>query len=60
MVNIFQDPTKSVPKSSTNIVRVSMTQDEISGRKDHMPAADESPASVEHIPNRGGRAAGGS
>lgn len=54
MVNIFQDSTKSVPKSSANIVRVSMTEDEISGRKDHMPKADSSEANVEHVPNRGG------
>lgn len=59
MVNIFQDPTKSVPKTSANIVRVSMTESEIAGRKDHMPKADTSYANVEHVPNRGGPSAGG-
>lgn len=58
MVNIFQDKTKSVPKSSSNIVRVTMTESEIAGRKDHMPKADSSLANVEHVPNRGGASGG--
>lgn len=53
-LNIFQDSTKSVPKSSSNIVRVLMTEDEIIARKDHMPKAETSEASIEHVPNRGG------
>ena len=59
MVNIFQDKTKSVPKSSANIVRVSMTEDEIIARKEHMPKADTSQANIEHVPNRGGEGGGG-
>lgn len=59
MVNLFQDGTKSVPKSSQNIVRVPMTQDELTGRKDHMPAADPSEATIAHVPNRGGKSSGG-
>ena len=53
-MNIFQDPTKSIPKSDSQIVRVSMTENEIAGRKDHMPAS--SPASdmaLKHVPNAG-------
>lgn len=57
-MTIFQNNTKSVPKKSANIVRVSMTENEIAGRKDHMPKADTSEASVEHVPNRGGSAVG--
>jgi hypothetical protein len=53
MVDIFQNSTKSVPKSSANIVRVPMTQNDIAGRKDHLPKADESEASVVHVPNQG-------
>lgn len=54
MVNIFQDNTKSIPKKSANIVRVSMTESEIAGRKDHMPKADESEANIVHVPNATG------
>jgi len=57
-INIFQDSTKSVPKSSPNIVRVSMTQADIAGRKDHMPKADASEATLDHVPNRGGKSGG--
>ena len=42
MANIFQDPTKSLPKRDAQIVRVPMTEVEIGARKDHMPAADTS------------------
>lgn len=54
MVDIFQNSTKSVPKKSENIVRVSMTESEIAGRKDHMPKADENVGSIEHVPNATG------
>ena len=36
-MNIFQNPTKTVPKSDSQIVRVSMKQNEIAGRTDHLP-----------------------
>ena len=58
MVNIFQDNTKSVPKSSPNIVRVAMTESEIAGRKDHLPKADPSEAIISHVANNGGKSAG--
>ncbi len=57
-MDIFQDKTRSVPKSSDNIVRVTMTQDELVARKDSMPKAEQSRASVEHVPNRGGNSGG--
>lgn len=52
-MNIFQDQTRSLPKKSENIVRVSMTENEIAGRKDHMPKADTSEASIVHVANSG-------
>lgn len=58
MVNIFQDNTKSVPKSSANVVRVTMTESEIAGRKDHMPKADTSEANIVHVANSGGKSGG--
>jgi len=58
-INIFQDNTKSIPKSSPNIVRVSMTENEIAGRKDHMPKAESSKADIMHVSNSGGEGGGG-
>lgn len=52
-MNLFQDPTKSIPKKSENIVRVTMEQSEIAGRKDHLPKADESKAEIVHVANSG-------
>ena len=57
-INIFQDKTKSVPKSSANIVRVSMTEDEIVARKESMPKADISKADIVHVANQGGEGGG--
>lgn len=41
-MDIFQNPTKKLPKKDSQIVRVSMEQSEIGGRKDHMPADEKS------------------
>ena len=51
-VNIFQNGAKSVPmKADDQIVRVSMDQIDIGGRKDHLPAADKSGAlNISHLP----------
>lgn len=57
-INIFQDKTKSIPKSSANIVRVSMTEDEIVARKESMPKADSSNASIVHVANQGSNSGG--
>lgn len=57
-MDIFQDKTRSVPKGSENIVRVSMTQDDLVARKETMPKAETSRASIEHVPNRGGNSGG--
>ena len=55
-MNIFQDPTKSVPKSDAQIVRVDMEQLDIGGRKSQLPAADKSSdMSVSHEPNAGSK-----
>lgn len=55
MPNIFQDSTKSIPKNPPDsmIVRVTMEQSEIAGRKDHMPSAPSSAAmGISHVPNK--------
>lgn len=52
--SIFQDPSKVIPRRDAQIVRVPMTENEIAGRKDHMPAADKSgDLSIEHVQNAG-------
>lgn len=57
-MNIFKDSTTSIPKKSQNIVRVPMDQDEMTGRKDHLPKADTSEASISHVANSGGKSGG--
>ncbi len=53
--NIFQNSTKTLPKSDDQIVRVSMEQIDIGGRKSHLPAQDkEGNLSLSHVPNSGG------
>ena len=56
MANIFQDPTKTVPKSDEQIVRVDMEQLDIGGRKSHLPAGQTSPdMAIVHVPNAGSK-----
>ena len=55
-MNIFQDPTKSVPKSDEQIVRVDMEQSDIGGRKSHLPSASKSSdMTISHVPNAGSK-----
>ena len=53
MPNVFQDPTKSAPKSDSQIVRVGMEESDVAGRKDHMPKGEKpGKLSVQHVPNK--------
>jgi len=53
-VNIFQNQTKALPTSDEQIVRVSMEEIEIGGRKDHLPKQMKSGAlPINHVPNAG-------
>lgn len=53
---IFQDPTKTMPKRDSQIVRVSMEENEIGGRKDHIPSGGKSgDMAISHVPNAGTR-----
>ena len=48
--NIFADPTKSIPKGDAQIVRVSFQENELGGRKDHMPKHESNASmSVQHV-----------
>jgi len=52
-MNIFQDPTKSVPRKDAQIVRVDFEQSEVAGRKDHLPKQGKSgELPISHVPNR--------
>ena len=53
MVNIFQNPVKSIPTSDEQIVRVDMEQIDIGGRKSHLPASQKSLGVLSHVPNAG-------
>lgn len=56
MTNIFQDPTKTAPKSDNQIVRVSMKENQIAGRTDHLPAGGKSnEMAISHVPNAGSK-----
>ncbi len=52
--DIFQEPTKSIPKADSQIVRVPMDQEDIGGRKDHLPSSGRATdMSIGHVPNAG-------
>ena len=61
MVNIFQNPAKTVPmKADDQIGRVDLDVTEIGGRKSHLPAQDKSGAlGISHVPNAGTVTGGG-
>jgi hypothetical protein len=49
-MSIFQNSTKTLPKKpDSQIVRVTMEQDDISGRKSHLPKTESSSMSVQHV-----------
>ena len=52
-VNIFQNSTKTVPKSDNQIIRVDMEQQDIGGRKSHLPAQSKNDMVIDHVPNAG-------
>jgi len=53
-MDVFHNPAKSVPTSDEQIVRVGMEQDDIQGRKSHLPAQMKSGAlGISHVPNSG-------
>ncbi len=54
-VNIFQNSTKTLPKSDDQIVRIDMDKSDIGGRKSHLPDQMKSgDLSLSHVPNSGG------
>jgi hypothetical protein len=55
MVDLFHNPTKSIPTSDEQIIRVDMESLDIGGRKSHLPAQDKSSVlGISHVPNSGG------
>lgn len=54
--NIFKDPTTSLPKDDAQIVRVSMRENQVGGRQDHIGDSGKSPwLSIQHVPNAGSK-----
>lgn len=54
MADIFHDSTKSIPTSDPQIVRVDMEQQEIGGRKSHLPPKEKAgDMSITHVPGSG-------
>lgn len=55
MPNIFQDPSKRIPRQDGQIVRVPFDTQEIGGRKEHLPASSKAgDMAISHVPNKGG------
>jgi hypothetical protein len=55
-MSIFQDSTKTIPTKDAQIVRVSMDELEIGGRKSHLPKENKNPdLAIDHVPNAGSK-----
>lgn len=53
-MDLFRNPAKSIPISDEQIIRVDMEQDDLQGRKSHLPAQMKSGAmTISHVPNSG-------
>ena len=51
-LNIFQNSAKSIPKSDEQIIRVDMEEQQIGGRKSHLPAQHKADSmTLSHVPN---------
>jgi hypothetical protein len=56
MANIFQDPTKTLPKKDDQHIRVPLEQFDLGGRTSHIPSNSKSGSmSIKHIPNAGSK-----
>lgn len=57
MVDVFRNGTRKVPRNTDpQIVRVSMEQLDIGGRKSHLPNAEKSDKmSITHVPSTNGK-----
>jgi hypothetical protein len=56
MANIFQDPTKTLPKKDDQHIRVPLEQLDLGGRTSHIPSNSKSGAmSIKHITNAGSK-----
>lgn len=54
--NIFQDPTKALPKRDEQIVRVDMKEQQVGGRLSHVPGNIKSGVlGIQHVPNAGSK-----
>lgn len=53
-LDVFQDKTKMVPRHDNMIVRVPMDEQEVGGRKSHLPSEGKSEdLSIKHVPSNG-------
>ena len=54
--NIFQDPTKALPKKDSQIIRVEFDVQQLGGRPSHLPGNPKSAdLAIQHIPNAGSK-----
>lgn len=51
-VNIFENTSKTLPKSDPQIVRIDFTESQIAGRKSHIPTPSQAgDMAISHVPN---------
>jgi hypothetical protein len=55
-MDLFREPASNIPKSDPQIVRVDMEEQQIGGRKSHLPSQMKSDSmSISHVPNAGSK-----
>ncbi len=55
-MDIFRDPTKSLPKKDEQIIRVPLDQLDIGGRTGHIPSPTQADKmTISHVPNAGSK-----
>ena len=52
-IDIFKNPTKTIPQSDQQIVRVDMIEQQIGGRKSALPKPETNDLVIRHVPNEG-------
>jgi hypothetical protein len=52
--NIFQNPTKTLPKKDDQIIHVPWEQFDLGGRTSHIPSSRKADnLTIQHVPNAG-------
>ena len=47
--DIFQNPTKSIPKGDSRVVRIDFSKEDMGARKSHLPRNIKNDLSIQHV-----------